>query len=176
MKQASIPVVDLFAGPGGLAEGFSAVRNASGERVFDVRVSIEKDPIAHRTLFLRALYRAFPKERVPDCYYEYIRNFITRDQLLANPAVAFAAERAEDEARNATLGETPAAEIDEWIKRAIGGVDPWVLIGGPPVRHTQLQVAHECVALIRRRSKRTSGIFSIENICALFGGSAPPFL
>lgn len=132
MKQASIPVVDLFAGPGGLAEGFSAVRNASGERVFDVRVSIEKDPIAHRTLFLRALYRAFPKERVPDCYYDYIRNFITRDQLLANPAVAFAAERAEDEARNATLGETPAAEIDEWIKRAIGGVDPWVLIGGPP--------------------------------------------
>lgn len=132
MKQVSIPVVDLFAGPGGLAEGFSSVRSTSGERVFDVRVSIEKDPIAHRTLLLRALYRAFPKERVPDCYYDYIRNSITRDQLLANPAIAFAAERANDEARNATLGETPAAEIDEWIKRAIGSVDPWVLIGGPP--------------------------------------------
>lgn len=132
MKQVSIPVIDLFAGPGGLAEGFSAVRNASGERLFDVRVSIEKDPVAHRTLFLRALYRGFPDGGAPDAYYDYIRGSISRDEFLASPAVAREAQRAAQEARNATLGETPAAEIDEWIQRAVGGVDPWVLIGGPP--------------------------------------------
>lgn len=132
MKPVSIPVVDLFAGPGGLAEGFSAVRDTRGDRVFDIRVSIEKDPVAHRTLFLRSLYRGFPEGGAPDAYYDYIRGSISRDAFLASPAVAREAQRAAQEAKNATLGETPAAEIDEWIERAVGGVDPWVLIGGPP--------------------------------------------
>jgi site-specific DNA-cytosine methylase len=47
---ASIPVVDLFAGPGGLGEGFSSIRNSDSSKVFDIRLSIEKDPVAHRTL------------------------------------------------------------------------------------------------------------------------------
>lgn len=63
---ASIPVVDLFAGPGGLGEGFSSIRNSDGSKVFDIRLSIEKDPVAHRTLSLRALFRSFKKEDVPD--------------------------------------------------------------------------------------------------------------
>lgn len=132
MNPGRIPVIDLFAGPGGLAEGFSSVRDTSGERVFDVRVSIEKDPVAHRTLLLRALFRAFPDGRAPDCYYDYIRGSISRDEFLANPSIATEAERSELEARNATLGETPAEEIDNWIEGAVGGIDPWVLIGGPP--------------------------------------------
>ena len=67
-KQHPIPVIDLFAGPGGLGEGFSSLTDANGDRHFDLRVSIEKDPIAHKTLSLRALFRAFPKGKVPDCY------------------------------------------------------------------------------------------------------------
>lgn len=132
MKSVSIPVVDLFAGPGGLSEGFAAVRDSQGGRVFDVRVSIEKDQVARRTLFLRALYRGFPDGGVPDCYYDYIRGLISRDAFLAHPAVAHEAARAGQEARNATLGETPAEEIDAWIERAVGGLNDWVLIGGPP--------------------------------------------
>ena len=45
-----IPVVDLFAGPGGLGEGFSAFRSAEGEQAFKIVLSIEKDPTAHETL------------------------------------------------------------------------------------------------------------------------------
>ena len=41
-----IPVVDLFAGPGGLGEGFSLATDRYGQRPFDIRVSIEKDAIA----------------------------------------------------------------------------------------------------------------------------------
>ena len=41
-----IPVIDLFAGPGGLGEGFSAVVDKSGKPVFNIELSIEKDPIA----------------------------------------------------------------------------------------------------------------------------------
>jgi len=45
-----IPVIDLFAGPGGLGEGFSSVRDARGGKVFDIRLSVENDPAAHQTL------------------------------------------------------------------------------------------------------------------------------
>ncbi len=45
-----IPVVDLFAGAGGLGEGFSSIKDADGNCVFDVGVSIEKDQKASETL------------------------------------------------------------------------------------------------------------------------------
>jgi DNA (cytosine-5)-methyltransferase 1 len=44
-----IPVIDLFAGPGGLGEGFSKARSAD----FQIAVSIEKDGMAFETLQLR---------------------------------------------------------------------------------------------------------------------------
>ena len=56
------PVIDLFAGPGGLSEGFAACED------FDVALSIEKDPIAHQTLELRAFFRQFARPDVPDAY------------------------------------------------------------------------------------------------------------
>ena len=43
-------VVDLFAGPGGLAEGFSAVRTPDGARAYRVALSVEMDTAAHSTL------------------------------------------------------------------------------------------------------------------------------
>src|SRR5262249_47190099 len=39
-----IPIIDLFAGPGGLSEGFSAFELPNGVRPFKVVLSIEKDP------------------------------------------------------------------------------------------------------------------------------------
>ena len=54
MNNKAIPVVDLFAGPGGLGEGFSALKNGEA---FKIIVSAEKDPIAHETLRLRAFFR-----------------------------------------------------------------------------------------------------------------------
>lgn len=132
MSYRPIPVIDLFAGPGGLGEGFSAATTCEGNRVFDIQVSIEKDSVAHRTLSLRALFRAFPRGDAPDCYYDYLRRNISRQDLLNNPAIATEVARSNAEAHCATLGETPAEEIDKWISNAIGDTDPWVLIGGPP--------------------------------------------
>jgi DNA (cytosine-5)-methyltransferase 1 len=42
-------VVDLFAGPGGLAEGFSAFET-NGARPFEICLSVEKEKSAHATL------------------------------------------------------------------------------------------------------------------------------
>jgi len=132
MRKKPIPVVDLFAGPGGLGEGFSSVEDETGDPIFDVRISIEKDPVAHRTLSLRALFRRFPKHRAPDAYYDYLRSDISREDLLADPKIALMLEQVTREAKCATLGETPKAEIDTWIREAIGNSSTWVLIGGPP--------------------------------------------
>jgi len=128
----SVPVIDLFAGPGGLGEGFSSLSDEYGNRRFAVRVSIEKDPTAHRTLSLRALFRAFPQGAVPDCYYDYVQGKITREELFAHPSVHEEARFASSEAKCAELGLTPHEEIDGWIEEALKGANDWVLIGGPP--------------------------------------------
>ncbi|MFZ2208307.1 MAG: DNA cytosine methyltransferase [Porticoccaceae bacterium] len=127
-----ISVIDLFAGPGGLGEGFSSLVDDKDNKHFVVKVSIEKDPIAHRTLSLRALFRAFGKGRAPDCYYDYVRGHITRQEFFANPSIAENMRATAAEAKCAELGKTPHRTIDNWIKKALDGTTEWVLIGGPP--------------------------------------------
>ncbi len=54
----AIPLIDLFAGPGGLSEGFTSLRRPKDdERYFDIAMSVEKDPFAVRTLRMRSLFR-----------------------------------------------------------------------------------------------------------------------
>jgi DNA (cytosine-5)-methyltransferase 1 len=132
LLREEIPVIDLFAGPGGLCEGFSSIFDETGARRFAVKVSIEKDPVAHRTLLLRAIFRKFPKGKAPQCYYDYLRGTLTREQLFAHPDIKEAAEHAAKEAKCAELGLTPHSEIDAWIREALGARRDWVLIGGPP--------------------------------------------
>lgn len=132
MPRKTIPVIDLFAGPGGLGEGFSSIVDDDGRRRFEVKVSIEKEEIAHRTLTLRALFRSFPKGKVPDCYYDYLRGSITREELFAHPDVPEESRLAAQEAKCAELGLTPHSQIDGWIRTALNGSKEWVLIGGPP--------------------------------------------
>ena len=131
-QRKAIPVIDLFAGPGGLCEGFSSISDANGFPRFDVKVSIEKDPVAHRTLLLRALFRKFPKGKVPQAYYQYVCGDLTREEFFDHPQIRDAAAMAAKEARCAELGATPHHVIDGWIEEALHGASDWVLIGGPP--------------------------------------------
>lgn len=132
LSHSGIPVIDLFAGPGGLCEGFSSIVDKKGMRRFAIKISIEKDPIAHRTLMLRALFRKFPEGNIPQAYYDYVRGSINREQFYAHPDIKEAAGEAAKEARLAELGKTPHEEIDSWIGEALGKNTNWVLIGGPP--------------------------------------------
>src|SRR5688572_10923966 len=72
-------VVDLFAGPGGLAEGFAAFSTAAGHP-FDIALSVEKERAAFTTLRLRSFFRQF-NGNAPDVYYEYISGRAERDDL-----------------------------------------------------------------------------------------------
>ena len=127
-----IPVIDVFAGPGGLGEGFSAFRDHQGRPVFKIALSIEKNPDAHKTLKLRSFYRQFRKPNLPEEYYDCLRGKLTVDELYQKfPAEAACAD---SESWRAELGtdEFPAALIDGRIRKALEGADHWVLIGGPP--------------------------------------------
>ena len=127
-----IPIIDLFAGPGGLGEGLAALKDECGKPVFRLGVSIEKESSAHATLLLRAVYRLLdgtPDERH---YYDYVTGVITAAQFRAIPVVARAFREASNEAHPFELGKTPEVEIDEKIRHALQGSTSWVLIGGPP--------------------------------------------
>jgi len=52
-----IPVVDLFAGPGGLGEGFSSLIDAKGRHVFQIDLSIEMNEFGHSSF---QLWSSFP--------------------------------------------------------------------------------------------------------------------
>lgn len=126
-----IPVIDLFAGPGGLGEGFSRYQSGNG---FKIRLSIEMDEYAHRTLELRAFVREFGSAGPPSGYYEYMAGRITRDALFQLHPVE--AQWAREEAWHTELGgrNTSDREVDLRIATALGGKvqGKWVLIGGPP--------------------------------------------
>lgn len=143
-----IPVIDLFAGPGGLGEGFSAFTpppragsvSARSLPGFRIALSIEKDPSAWQTLRLRSFFRQFPSGSAPELYYQLLRGEFPLaefpDRLKAESAACFAAwERAGEEARQFELGAANSdhrdlsRRIDEAVRGAAGR---WVLIGGPP--------------------------------------------
>ncbi len=145
-----IPIIDIFAGPGGLGEGFSAYLNPKGKkRKFKIALSIEKDTYAHQTLSLRSFFRQFPPGQIPADYYEFIKGQIPLDVLFKKwPKQA---QKAKDEAWQAELGygkkAIPNAIVDERIKTSLNGNKNWLLIGGPPCQ------AYSVVGRSRRQEK-----------------------
>ena len=124
-----IPFIDIFAGPGGLSEGFfrfATFRNSSVG--FESRLAIEKDEVAVRTLALRAFFREFPYGEVPDEYYQALRGHRSFETLTALPEW----RRAQEHVWNATLGEVPEDTLHGRIAAALNGATNWVLLGGPP--------------------------------------------
>lgn len=137
-------VVDLFAGPGGLAEGFSALRDGV-HQPFDIVLSVEKEQSAYSTLRLRAFLRQFDDEFPPE-YYEYLNTIGSEPDWAALYPEEWA--NAGDEAIHVELG-TPVG--DQTVRRrldAIRGVGAQtVVIGGPPCQ------AYSLVGRARNRAK-----------------------
>lgn len=124
-----IQIVDLFAGPGGLGEGFSSYNQGND---FEIIVSAEKDPIARKTLRLRAFYRLLKRHNpgALDDYYDYCNGHSERPWSPRSEAQWI---RSGDEAKCITLGSKEGDdELDEILRNKLDRTRPWVLIGGPP--------------------------------------------
>ena len=117
-----LPVIDLFAGPGGLGEGFT-------EAGFDIRLSIECDERAHKTLLFRSFYRKIKDTSIADVK-DHLSGKLELQALYQKHPEAY--KEASEEAWQATLGETPDKEVSDRIHSALGRNKKWVLIGGPP--------------------------------------------
>lgn len=139
-----IPIVDLFAGPGGLGEGFSSVKDDP----FRIIVSAEMTSSARSTLRLRAFYRLL-KRRGGDALDSYYRFCNGESSVPYDDTNQDAWEEAGDEARQLELGK-PAdnEELDKRISaHGLGPNKHWVLIGGPPCQ------AYSLVGRARNKGK-----------------------
>jgi DNA (cytosine-5)-methyltransferase 1 len=125
-----IPVIDIFAGPGGLGEGFSSFRNSENQHSFKIGLSVEKDKTAHQTLLLRSFFRQFLKGEIPVQYYDFLKGEITLRELFSDFPDEYT--DASNEAWCAELGKEKSGEIDRRIRESLNESEKWVLIGGPP--------------------------------------------
>ncbi|MFA5689292.1 MAG: DNA cytosine methyltransferase [Kiritimatiellales bacterium] len=165
MAQGIIPIVDLFAGPGGLGEGFSS--EIFRERPFRIGVSVEKDPCARQTLSLRAFFRYFKHtgRSVPEEYYQYLSGIISRTELEELYPEEW--KLAYNEAICAELGNEHSDHqpwIDKKITAAIKDHKDWVLIGGPPCQAYSL-IGRSCILgyLKSERSGKTKADFENDD-------------
>lgn len=132
----TIPLVDLFAGPGGLNEGFASLGGT--DPAFQTLASFEMDPAACQTLRLRATYRRLLRAGTLSPYYRLLRGqFADVDEACRRDgAFAAAWEEAQSEIHEVELGIDRDVS-DSAIRRALEGYpggrpENWVLVGGPP--------------------------------------------
>lgn len=140
MSDRRHPVIDLFSGPGGLGEGFHSLTSEGQHSVFDLLVSIEKEPWAHKTLLMRACYRHLMAHGTPeevDSWYRWLQ-----EPTLENYSELFSgSSRAMTEANKVAhchelgLKKKDDHKLDKYIKARLNECYPGrapVLIGGPP--------------------------------------------
>ena len=129
VKSKPYPVVDVFAGPGGLGEGFAICKDDRERHQFVNALSIEKDKFAYRTLLLRLFLRQFPGDW-PSSYDDYLRDDIKRDDLFQEYPEE--KRRAEDGVLMCALGPKTRVRVNKRIDKRLNGRKEWVLVGGPP--------------------------------------------
>ena len=145
---SSFGVVDLFAGPGGLGEGFASLTE-EGHQPYRIGISVENESSAYRTLALRAFLREHWRRYgvLPPAFIEFHeRNTIEPVWSDVDPG---SWQVAIQEARCLELGGRGAEiEIDHAIEKTRRRFDDTILIGGPPCQ------AYSLAGRARVRGKR----------------------
>ena len=145
---ATFGVVDLFAGPGGLGEGFASLVEAS-HAPFRIGISVEKEASAHRTLTLRAFLREYRARHgeLPEEFIDLHAGAIDGADWKAVDAEVW--KWAAKESRCLELGTDDATgAIDRAIAPLRRNFDDTILIGGPPCQ------AYSLVGRARAKGKR----------------------
>ena len=132
---SKIAVIDLFAGPGGLSEGFSSLKSPSGDYIFENIGSFEKDPHAHKTLTLRHYFHQLIRHQIPlDSYVHYVTRTDKEGLPYTNSAEEELWKEAKEKAHLHVLGEDQNADnkARKGLKKILKNYEHSVLIGGPP--------------------------------------------
>lgn len=121
-------IIDLFAGPGGLGEGFAAYKKGT---IFDIALSAEMESSAHQTLTLRSFFRKIQgDQKALNAYYSFCES---ADSPHPRDLFPLAWKAASTEAHQLTLGNPDHnQQLDALLKQAKLREDETVLIGGPP--------------------------------------------
>jgi len=129
-RKVIYPVVDIFAGPGGLGEGFSSLLRGKSDACFKDTVSVEQDEFAHRTLLLRHFLKGFKIGQYPSDYYDYLKGNITLQELFSRYPKQ--KKHADDSAIRVSLGAKNHDFVYRIISQRLKKHTKWVLVGGPP--------------------------------------------
>ena len=125
-------IIDLFAGPGGLGEGFSEAGRVTDVRM-NICLSVEMEVNAVRTLRLRSFLRNFEGGFPPEYYESLNRNEVLPDWAMIYPKQW---KKAESEVRQLELGKDGVFDnvskfLDQTIDEYGGNT---ILIGGSDSR------------------------------------------
>ena len=161
MVKNKYAVLDVFAGPGGLKEGFVA-RNKN----FGPFVSIEKDKMACKTLSIRKVFHLIKnnKKFSKINYLDLIKNKSSFDKILNNSDNSELKELVDLSIWNHELGTDSAKKTFSEIRRRFKD-QGWsenkkgnelILIGGPPCQ------AYSIAGRSRRSKMQKSGEYTPE--------------
>lgn len=124
MNDRKYNFIDLFAGAGGLSEGFIS----QGDYVPVAHVEMNR--YASETLKTRACYYYLDENNMLDIYHDYLTGQINRDQLYASVPDGLLDTIINKEISSSNINEI-FGTIDEIVNtHALGEID--LIIGGPP--------------------------------------------
>ena len=128
----TVGVVDLFAGAGGLSEGFASASNGTNN-LFKIAISVEKEAWAFQTLRLRSFLREYRQRHncLPKKYIDLHSGLLKVVDWKAVDPEAW--QSATSETFQMELGtRTAATRLDDAIETLSSKYKNNVLIGGPP--------------------------------------------
>ncbi|EBB5834103.1 DNA cytosine methyltransferase [Listeria monocytogenes] len=113
-------VIDLFAGAGGLSEGF---RKAG----FNILSHVEMDQSASLTLKTREAFYYLKEHHMLNVYEDYLLKKISRDELYS-----YIPKNILDRVINTEINDATIEEVFQSIDKNIENKEVSVIIGGPP--------------------------------------------
>ena len=130
-KKRKYNIIDLFAGAGGLSEGFV-------QAGFNPIAHVEMDKDACDTLRTRACYHYLVANGQKDVYYSYLKGEISRDTLYKSVP-----SKIVDSVINVEISDDTIKGTFKKIKKLAGSNHIDFIIGGPPCQAYSLLGRHD---------------------------------
>lgn len=116
----SLNYIDLFAGAGGLSEGFV-------QKDFNPIAHVEMNKLACDTLVTRVAYHYLKSQNKTSLYHQYLEGKISRTELLSKIP-----SKLKDSVINSEISDKTIASIFSKINNQLGNKKVDIIIGGPP--------------------------------------------